>query len=496
MKGMEYDKQVFISYCHRDNKPLTTEQEGWVSRFHETLQTLVTAHSRRKVEIWRDKKLAGNDDFAEEIVSQFPKTEILVSIMSPCYLESDWCKREVKEFCERCGEVKVGRKFRIIKVIKFPIEGEAVPPPMEEMLGYDFYTYKEVEFGKHAFELDPLNYPELKQLYIQRMSILADDIIQLMSIVESGSGEPPPPTPSSRQVYLAQCSWDQREAREAVEIDLRQQGYSVFPQCPLPTEEASYTAAVSELLEQCGMAIHLVGNYYGLVPDGPSGKSAVILQNEMAVAQARKKPFHRVIWLPAGTDSSEPQQKQFIDALNRDSEKQFGADLITGDVEALKSVIHATLQSMEKKDLPSAEPPSEPNDRLLYLICDQQDREAALPIRKLLRNRGFDVKIPLFEGNAETVDNAKREMLSICRGVLVFYGKGDEGWKHAVDFDLIKSRGYRGHAPNPVTVTYLAEPSTIDKTDLIAVEEPNLVNGLEGFSSNVATALLQSLQGV
>jgi hypothetical protein len=491
---MKYEKQVFISYCHKDNKPLTTGEEGWVTKFHKMLEAVVASHSGPKVDTWIDHELAGNDDFEQEILAQIPKTGILVSIISPCYIESAWCNRELKAFCEKCGEVKVGRKFRIIKVMKFPVGKE--PPPMDKMDGYDFYTYDESRFGEHAFELDPINYPDRKQLYIQKVSVLADDIIHLMQMVESGGGEPPQPLPSSRQVYLAQCSWDQKEAREAVEIDLRQQGYSLFPQGPLPTDEAAYTAAVSEALEQCGMSIHMVGRHYGFVPDGPSGKSAVILQNDMSVAQARKKPFRRIIWLPAGPDSSELQQKQFIDALHRDSEKQFCADLITGDLEALKSAIHTTLQSLEKKDSPVAGPPCDPNARLLYLICDKQDREAVLPIRKLLLKQGFDVQVPLFDGNAETVDHARHEMLTLCRGVVVFYGKGDEAWKHAVDFDLIKSRGYRNQAPNPVTVTYLAEPSTIDKIELMTVEQPNLINGLEGFSSNIAAALLQSLQGV
>jgi hypothetical protein len=83
----------------------------------------------QKAKIWRDKKLSGNDVFADEIISQFPKTEILVSVLSKCYLESEWCRREVEEFCRSCGELRVGNKYRIIKVVKLPVERVNKLPP-------------------------------------------------------------------------------------------------------------------------------------------------------------------------------------------------------------------------------------------------------------------------------------------------------------------------------------------------------------------------------
>src|SRR3954451_1970881 len=97
---MSYDKHVFISYSHLDDQPLTPEQQGWVSRFHESLQTILTMRLGRKAEIWRDeKKIRGNDRFVDEIVAQLPRTKILISIVSKCYVNSEWCRKEFEEFC-------------------------------------------------------------------------------------------------------------------------------------------------------------------------------------------------------------------------------------------------------------------------------------------------------------------------------------------------------------------------------------------------------------
>jgi hypothetical protein len=95
---------------HLDNQPLTPELDGWVTRFHEFLQAILTMRMGHKAKIWRDKKLSGNDVFADEIVAQFSKTEILVSVLSKCYVESAWCRREIEEFCRPCGEMRIDNK--------------------------------------------------------------------------------------------------------------------------------------------------------------------------------------------------------------------------------------------------------------------------------------------------------------------------------------------------------------------------------------------------
>ena len=42
----------------------------------------------RHAQIWRDLKLSGNDVFADEIVAQFTKTALLISVLTPRYVES------------------------------------------------------------------------------------------------------------------------------------------------------------------------------------------------------------------------------------------------------------------------------------------------------------------------------------------------------------------------------------------------------------------------
>jgi hypothetical protein len=232
-----------------------------------------------------------------------------------------------------------------------------------------------------------------------------------------------------------------------------------------------------------------VGASYGAVPDGPSQKSVVVLQNELAARRSKSCGLPRVIWLPEGTraELSTPQQA-LIDTLQRDAEAQVGADLVTGDTEALKGSIYSALKKLE---MPPP-PPSPRGTKLIYLICDERDRKAAGPVRKYLRDQGFDVILPAFEGNATAVREAHRQLATTCDAVLLFYGAGDEAWKRTFDSELKKMPGYREGNPLLASYTYLADPKTSDKEDLIDMEEPHLINGLGGFSEAMMTEFVQA----
>ena len=63
-----FRKDLFISYAHIDNQPLSPAEKGWVSRFHASLDALLSMRLGQTAKIWRDDKLQGNDAFANEII--------------------------------------------------------------------------------------------------------------------------------------------------------------------------------------------------------------------------------------------------------------------------------------------------------------------------------------------------------------------------------------------------------------------------------------------
>jgi hypothetical protein len=500
MAGLhEFETHLFISYAHIDNQPLTPEQQGWVSRFHALLEALLSMRMGRKAKIWRDRKLSGNDIFADEIVAQFPKTALLIFVLTPRYIASEWCTREVREFCEaaqQSGGIVVENKSRVIKVIKTPVDSEGpLPPVLKEVLGYPFYIFDDEQT---PLELDPAYGPDMAQKYNLKMAKLAWDIAQQLKNLEAAVPDEQivsERASSKPAIYLAECSWDQRQAREALEAELQLHGYPILPDRQLPRDEAGYVAEAARLLEQSKLSIHLVGASYGAVPDGPTQKSVVVLQNELAVYRSKSAGLRRVIWLSEKTESQHPEQRGFIETLHKSVEAQFGADLLIGDFETLKGAVHSALEKLKKPEpAAAATGASAGGARLVYLLCDQRDRQATRPLRKFLKSQGLDVQIPVFEGDAATVRRNNQELLTQCDAVIVFYGAGDESWKRAMDSDLRKMKGYRGEKPLLAGCTYLAEPATDDKRDLIEMEEPNLMNGLAGFSETEMDSFIKACQ--
>jgi hypothetical protein len=100
--------------------------------------------------IWRDKKLQGNDDFGAEIIAQLERARIMVSILSPSYVTSEWCLKELNLFCDVAEAHHPSRlnKSQIFKVIKTPLPIEQHPRRLQELLGYEFYELLDKEKGK------------------------------------------------------------------------------------------------------------------------------------------------------------------------------------------------------------------------------------------------------------------------------------------------------------------------------------------------------------
>src|SRR5262245_13992673 len=328
---MSFEHNLFISYAHIDDQPLTPGEKGWITRFHATLKAILSMRMGGEAKIWRDEKLLGNDVFSDEIVNRFKQSAVLVSIVTSRYLNSEWCTREARDFCQsaqQTGGLVIGNKSRVFKVIKSPIDSqESRPPQMRDTLGYEFFTVKDGV----PLEFDPAYGQEYAQLYHHNVARLAWEIAQLLKALDtsrnpshsnSKNESSEPQVTSKPAIYLAECSYDRKQARGLIEGELKRLGYPVLPDKPLPGDEGEYIAAVESLLVRCALSIHLVGASYGAVPDGPTGKSTTICQNELAVARCRTGGLKRLIWLPQGTGSEHGPQQAFVEALQKDAQAQ------------------------------------------------------------------------------------------------------------------------------------------------------------------------------
>ena len=236
---------VFISYAHIDNESLTEGQKGWISQFHRTLEVRLRQLMGENPKVWRDQKLMGNDVFDETLVDQFSTARVMVSIVSPRYVKSEWCQREALEFhdaAEKSGGVFVSGKSRIIKVVKTPVATEGVDGKLGDVfgrvLGFEFFDI-DSDTGRVREYSEEFGH-EAKRNYLERVYDLAHEISDLLQNVDS-SEQAADSTGIGRVVYLAETTNDLRNERDRIRRELMERGHTVLPDRPLPldTDEAT-----------------------------------------------------------------------------------------------------------------------------------------------------------------------------------------------------------------------------------------------------------------
>lgn len=231
---MTFDSDAFISYAHLDNLPLIEGDRGWVGDFHRALEIRLGQLRGKQPQIWRDPKLQGNDYFADVLIERLARVGVLVSILSPPYLNSEWTRRELAEFWKATleyGGVRVGDKARVFKVLKTWVPLDRHPQEVRDLLGYEFFT-RDPLTGKTR-ELNRVFGAEAQRDFWMKLDDLAHDICALLEELERDSDRAPAPTPKDA-VYLAETTMDLKAEHESIRRELQEHGYNVLPASPLP----------------------------------------------------------------------------------------------------------------------------------------------------------------------------------------------------------------------------------------------------------------------
>lgn len=481
---MPFDLHAFISYAHIDNEPLEPGQPGWVSRFHAVLKTRLSQRLGEPARLWRDDKLRGDDVFGDEIRAQLPRAALLVSILSPRYVRSDWCTAEVDGFAAAASATQVQNKTRVVKVLKTPLApGDRMPPVFERTLGHPFYK----DEGERQVEIDPAFGDDARQEFLRRVSDLAVEMADNLRALADAPAVPP--AAGGQVVFVAECGRDLQAVRAQLVTDLRLHGHTVLPAQQLPLSEDLLRPELAALLARATLAVHLVGSSAGPVPEGPTGQSLVALQNAMAAAQSQAGGLRRVLWLAPGAQGERPEHQAFLDALQTDAGLQRGADLLRGDAEALKGAVHQVLQALRQPAPPPA--PTGGSGPRVHLLMTEADRPAAVPLIKALRALGLAVSVPVFVGDAADIRQRDAQLVAESRAVVVVYGAGDEAWKFHQLSDLQKQAAIAGSGPSRWLA--LLPPHTPDKDLEQALADPATLDLLAGVDAAALAPLRAAL---
>ncbi len=521
---MDFDKDLFISYAHIDNQSLIPDQEGWISTFHKALAIRLSQIRGTPPKIWRDPKLQGNDYFGDAITEALENAGLLLSIVSPRYIKSEWCIRELQSFCanaaQQTGGLNVGEnKGRLFKVVKTYVPREQYPGEFESFIGYEFFEF---DAAGRPQEFDKIYGPELERKFYARLNDLAYDIHQTLEILEALSldtlssdalsldtlsedalseGNPEPiginsllaypaePQTNSRKVsgktiYLAETTFDLNDARDNIRRELTMAGHQVLPEQPLPMTP-DFAQRVQENLAHCVMSIHLVSPQS--VAQGNESPSSRALQNLLAARSQEQieiasnccqeqQDISQILWMPPSVQIG--AEDTFLQELQRQPE------FISTPLEGLKTIIQDRL-------VPPAAVAQLSEGRRVYLDCDQRDLDAAEiePLYEWLE-QNVEVVLP---DHANTNLSESEALIKQCQGVLIYYGQANGLWLKR-RLNALRKSLYDRPQPLVAKAVYLAGPQRPNKQSLSASDVP-VIDGLQAFNPGLLEPFLAPLMG-
>lgn len=505
----KYD--IFISYGHLDDEDPAGDVKGWVNLLVERLPRLISNNLGYLPKVWRDERsLHGNDLLTAAIGEGVTSSRLIIPIVSPRYVQSAWCLRELSTFCSTPPPLGLpAHRSRIFKVIKTPLLfhlANQEPESLRELIGYPFYEMEgemPVEFAAEVVpNKDPRYWTTLRRLAWDVSNMLAmlkhaeaeasAPVVSAIPQSEAPSISVTPAIPNSTNgaqkfVYLAETTSDLTSERELVRDELRQRGYGVLPEERLPAAELQeIETSLRDLLARCAMSVHLIGKRYGSTPEDDP-RSLVCLQEEFAAQRnASDANFTRLLWMPQGLmtpllEITDARQKQFVtDVQNRIGA---GAELLQTSIEDLKTRIVEKLNPPAPAATAAAKT-GRAKLKQVYLICENRDRALIRPIKEYLFKQNIEV-ITWLDGEAgQTLMDYHHKNLRECDAALVFFGNGDEPWVRKNLEDLEKAYGYGREDDWTASAVYVGAPPNDQKEDFLTHLVPYVIRNFNSFDPN------------
>lgn len=488
---------VFISYAHIDDQPMMEGQRGWISQFHRSLEVRMAQLLGQELKIWRDPKLQGSDLFDEALVRQFSDSKVLVSVLTPRYVRSEWCRRELEEFMRVAagqGGLTAENKSRIFKVVKTPVAPQEIPPTLAELfsrlLGFDFYEI-DPETGKLR-EYDESFGLVARQRFFERIYDLAHEICGVLKTLEPAKAATAA-RPSGKTVYLATTTLELQPERDKIRRELLERGHRVLPESPLPQLSSEIETMVKSALSESAVAVHLMGRHYGATPED-AAESVPALQLRWSAEAAHAAALPRLIWLPGEGETADERQRALLAEILDQPKWHFSADLFEGNLTALKKDLLQKLSPVEKKAAAQVVTATASGPARVYIMCEAADEAAVEPLEDFLFAQGLEVCLPATDGGSADSDTLHRENLLSCDGVLVFYGTAPRAWVDIKLRDVLKAPGYGRTGPIPVQGVYIAPPSDHRK-ERFRSHNTHVIRAQDDFAANAElNAFVQALR--
>lgn len=416
VSGCEHD--VFISYAHVDNVPLSVCDQGWISLLVQDIKKLLDQKLGRPdcCDLWMDYRLRNHEPFTPNIMDAVGRSATLLVILSPGYLASPWCGRELKAF----RDMVHGRDRSGIFVVELDPLRDKRPAEFNELKGYRFYAQGPEDRYPHVIGFPKPDAHEGEYYFRAVTNLcheLADKLRKLREASEEsgapgGSGVPwPPPAASEKTVYLVEPTDDLLTEHTGVKDYLSQMNVHVVPSTFYPQDAEGFERAARKDLERCDLFVQLLSHLPGRIPEGmPQGYQK--LQFDLA-RQAGKKILQ---WRSPTLDLATV-------------ENATAHDLLCGSLVEAEPIMNFEAKIRDTLRDRGAEIESPPRmKKLIFVNRDPDDEAFAETIRRKLKKLRANVVWPLEHGDISVRREFLHEALKTCDGVVLIHGNSPGSW--------------------------------------------------------------------
>jgi hypothetical protein len=175
-----YENDIFVSYAWVDNKPIPGIDIGWVSHLVDTLQNILAQTLGRAdfFELWMDKKR--NSDtvrLTSEIFEKVERSAALLAVLSPGYLQSEWCMGELDCFIAKMTSSPKGslRRIFVIEKTSFRV---VRPKALQDNIAYPFW------YEDHNKRIRTLGSPQFRPEETEYYYKIQDIVYDMIDVFE------------------------------------------------------------------------------------------------------------------------------------------------------------------------------------------------------------------------------------------------------------------------------------------------------------------------
>ena len=443
-----YDHDVFVSYAHLDNQG----EPAWVTNLVRHLETEVKQRLGTKdLRIWIDHNLDGNHPLTPDIMQAIRRSATILPIVSPSYIESEWCARERNAFLGVARDcVSEGRVF-IVHCRE--VDRQFQPPEFGDLKGFKFWTQDSDAGGV----MRPLGLADQKEpAYFTAVINLADKLSQKLKEIRTArtAGAPVSAPAEVEHVFVARSADDMETREEELVSHLTQAGLRVLPETWYREDsEQEFRAAMQADLQRCSVFVQLLG--------GLAGRRATrfaevrrfpAIQHDIA----RETGKQILQWRDLAVDPA---------AVEDQCHRALLEGARAGGFEEFKrAVVEASCRKVET-------PRQRAVNAAVFVNADRADREIAKNLSELLKEQGVECYRPCEEMNPEKVRQDFEMKLTNCDGLVLIYGATEPSW---VINQLLQGRKILGRRDRPLAARAICFAPPPEKIDL-AVALPDLI---------------------